>query len=184
MVTFGEIVEGTVITSHDKKRVACVTNRDDKWLVMVDGLRGKEYDGIGRGSLVFSPDATKMAYQAKRGDKWLVVVDEVEYRVVHPGGGDSIGAIQNVRALRIASGEVGDDTAVVDHHSEAHPILHGRIAGVLHVVLEGVLTVRNGPQLFAHPALSVILKLGADGVNPLQPVGVEQLVDALFSDVQ
>ena len=52
--------------------------RGGKWLVVVDGVEGKEYDGIGKGTLVFSPDSKRVAYEAQRGGKWLVVVDGVE----------------------------------------------------------------------------------------------------------
>jgi hypothetical protein len=58
--------------------VAYPTEREDKQLVVVDGVEGKEYDGIGPGSLVFSPEGKRVAYAALRGDKWLVVVDGVE----------------------------------------------------------------------------------------------------------
>ena len=46
--------------------------------MVVDGVEGKEYDGIGQGSLVFSPDSKRVAYAAQRGGKQLVVVDGVE----------------------------------------------------------------------------------------------------------
>jgi hypothetical protein len=48
-----------------------------QWVV-VDGVEGKEYGGIGRESLVFSPDSRRVAYVARRGGKELVVVDGVE----------------------------------------------------------------------------------------------------------
>lgn len=45
---------------------------------MVDGVEGKEYDGLGGGMLTFSPDSKRVAYWARRGDRWLVVLDGVE----------------------------------------------------------------------------------------------------------
>ena len=41
----------------------------------MDGVEGKEYDGIMEGNPVFSPDSKRVAYAANRGGKWLVVVD-------------------------------------------------------------------------------------------------------------
>ena len=81
-VSLGKIDPGIVgkslIVSPDGKRLAYVVQRGGKWLVVVMGVAGKEYDGIGRGSLVFSPDSKRVAYGAGRGGKWLVVVDGVE----------------------------------------------------------------------------------------------------------
>jgi hypothetical protein len=44
----------------------------------VDGLEGKEYDGILKGSLVFSPDSQRVAYGAQRRNKWLAVAAGTE----------------------------------------------------------------------------------------------------------
>ena len=44
----------------------------------MDGVEGKEYDGIGIGTPLFCPDGKRVAYEAGRGDKSLVVVDGVE----------------------------------------------------------------------------------------------------------
>jgi roadblock/LC7 domain-containing protein len=61
------------VFSTDGKHVAYAAQRGDKWLVVVDGQAGLEFEGI---SLpVFSPDGKRVAYTAKRGEKWLVVVD-------------------------------------------------------------------------------------------------------------
>ncbi|MCX7778531.1 MAG: hypothetical protein N2381_10850, partial [Armatimonadetes bacterium] len=43
--------------------------------VVVDGVEGKEYDGIVKGTLIFSPDSKRFAYGARRGGKEFVVVD-------------------------------------------------------------------------------------------------------------
>jgi hypothetical protein len=44
--------------------------------MVVDGVVGKEYDGIG--DHAFSPDSKRFGYAADRGGKWSVVVDGVE----------------------------------------------------------------------------------------------------------
>jgi len=70
------IVGKTLAVSPDSKRVAYDAQRGQKWLVVVDGVEGKEYDGIG--ALLFSRGSKRVAYAAKRGQKWLVVVDGFE----------------------------------------------------------------------------------------------------------
>ena len=64
--------------SPDSQRVAYVASVGNKWLVIVDGEEGKQYDGIGEGSLIFSPDSQRVAYAARVGNKLLVVVDGEE----------------------------------------------------------------------------------------------------------
>jgi hypothetical protein len=63
--------------SPDSQRVAYLARRHGKWFVVVDGVEGKKYDGIGW-FLHFSPDSKRVAYFAKRGEEYLVVVDGVE----------------------------------------------------------------------------------------------------------
>ena len=58
--------------------------------VIIDGVAGKKYDGIGNGTLLFSPNGNRVAYAAFRGGKWLMVVDGVEgkeYDGIQAGGG-------------------------------------------------------------------------------------------------
>jgi hypothetical protein len=63
--------------SPDSKCLAYWAGRGGKWLVVVDGVEGKEYDGIG-GPPLFSPSSSRVAYWAWRGNKTFVVVDRVE----------------------------------------------------------------------------------------------------------
>lgn len=81
-VSLGKIDPGifpeTLAVSPDSKRVAYEAGRGKKQLVVVDGVEGKEYDGIGEWSALSSPDSKRVAYGARRGKKWLVVVDGVE----------------------------------------------------------------------------------------------------------
>jgi hypothetical protein len=74
--TLPGIIPATLAESPDCRHVAYVANRGDKQLVVVDGVGGKEYDGVG--NLVFSADSKRVAYQARRGGKQLVIVDGVE----------------------------------------------------------------------------------------------------------
>ena len=50
----------------------------DKWIVVVDGKEGVEYDSIMEGTPIFSADSQHLAYGAKSDHKWLVVVDGEE----------------------------------------------------------------------------------------------------------
>ena len=80
-VSLGEIHPGgtpeSLAASPDSKHVAYGAQRGGKVLVVVDGVEGKEYDGIADDSLVFSSDSKRVAYGARRGGKWLALVDGV-----------------------------------------------------------------------------------------------------------
>ncbi len=75
---------GRPIFSPDSQRVAYVAGAGGKWVVVVDGKEGKQYDRIGLDShsLIFSPDSRRVAYIAKVGDtwfnNWFVVADGTE----------------------------------------------------------------------------------------------------------
>lgn len=64
--------------SPDSRRVAYVAGRGKKFLVVVDGKEGSEYDRIDVGAPNFSPDSRRLAYFAQRGGKTLAVVDGIE----------------------------------------------------------------------------------------------------------
>ena len=66
---------GTPVFSADGKRVAYVARKDEKWLVVLDGRPGPEYDEIMEGLPVFSPDGKRVAYAAMKDEKWLLVLD-------------------------------------------------------------------------------------------------------------
>ena len=70
------IIDTSLMVSPDSRRLAYLAQHGDKWLVVVDGQEGKEYDGIG--ALLFSPDGQRVAYGAQHGAKWLVVVEGQE----------------------------------------------------------------------------------------------------------
>ena len=65
----------SLVVSPDSRHVAYAVKREEKWLVVVDGVEGKKYDGILEGMPVFSPNSKRVAYVAQRGGKWLVVID-------------------------------------------------------------------------------------------------------------
>lgn len=64
------------IFSPDSRRIAYPARRGNKWLFVVDGDEGKEYDGVWLGQ--FSPDSRHFAYVAPLGGKMCCVLDGVE----------------------------------------------------------------------------------------------------------
>jgi len=58
--------------------LSTTVQRGEKFLVVVDGKAGEEFDHIGKAGELFSPDSQRVAYWAKRGKRWHVVVDGVE----------------------------------------------------------------------------------------------------------
>ena len=64
--------------SPDGKHMAFIAVRGDNWLLVTDGVLGKEYEGIGESSLVFSPEGNRIAYAAMKDNNWLLVVDGAE----------------------------------------------------------------------------------------------------------
>jgi hypothetical protein len=62
--------------SPDSKRLAYLARREQKWLAVVDGAEGGEYDLAG--VPLFSPDSKRFAYIAGREKKFLVIVDGVD----------------------------------------------------------------------------------------------------------
>lgn len=63
--------------SPDSKRVAYAASSNGKWFVVVNGVKGKEYDDIA-GNIVFSPDSKHIAYAAKKNSKWFIVINNTE----------------------------------------------------------------------------------------------------------
>ncbi len=66
--------------SPDSKRVAYAAQVGKKWLVVVDGKEGKQYDGIvtiGGGKIVFDTP-TNLHYLALKGDSIYLVEEMIE----------------------------------------------------------------------------------------------------------
>lgn len=57
----------------DGRRVAYPARRGDRWMLVVDGVPGRPWDGIGE--VRFSPDGRRVAYGALEGTRWQVVCD-------------------------------------------------------------------------------------------------------------
>ena len=74
--------------SPDRVRDLRVLERHGQYIVL-DGKRGRTYDGISIGALAFSADSRHLAYAARRGDHWRIVVDGREQQPF-----DGIGALR------------------------------------------------------------------------------------------
>jgi Tol biopolymer transport system component len=71
-------IKGQIRFSPDGNRVAYVAGRSNKFLVVVDGKEGPEFDRIGVGAPSFSPDSRRVSYFADRGGKTFAIVDGIE----------------------------------------------------------------------------------------------------------
>ncbi len=71
-------VQQQIKFSPNGRRVAYVARRGEKFLVVVDGKEGPEYDRLRVGAPNFSPDSRRLAYFAERGGKTIAVIDGVE----------------------------------------------------------------------------------------------------------
>ncbi len=61
--------------SPDSQHIIYPAKRNDKWVLVKDGVEGPEYDEIETISEHFSNDSQRVSYVGKRGDKWVGVVD-------------------------------------------------------------------------------------------------------------
>ncbi|MEP6920353.1 MAG: hypothetical protein ABI967_04445 [bacterium] len=75
--------------SPNGRRVAFVAGRGKKFLVVVDGKEGPEYDRISVGAPRFSPDSRRVSYFAERGEKTYAVVDGIESKPFDYGSSDA-----------------------------------------------------------------------------------------------
>jgi len=72
----GRLVE-TLTVSTDSKRVAYVAECGDKYFMVVDGVEGKEYDGITRGRCLVFDSPTKLHTLAVRDSEFFLVEIEI-----------------------------------------------------------------------------------------------------------
>jgi hypothetical protein len=102
--------------SPDSSRVAYAVQKDNKWLVIIDGVEVGRYDDVGDPGtcIAFSPDSRRYTYLAKRDNKWLVVIDGKESR--QNEGLLTGGAIFSPDSRRVAYGAYNNNkwTVVVD----------------------------------------------------------------------
>jgi hypothetical protein len=113
------ILTESLVVSPDGQHLAYVAQRGLSWLVVLDGIEGKEYDGIMKGSPIFSSDGKHLAYAAQVGTKLLVVVDGKE-SVEYDGIGDgtllfspdckhfAYQAVRGLKCLIVVDGKEGE----------------------------------------------------------------------------
>jgi hypothetical protein len=71
--TFDAVPIGTLAMSRRGGHLAYAARAARRWRVVIDGVLGPAYDGIGE--LLYSADGEHLAYAAQRGRSWRVVVD-------------------------------------------------------------------------------------------------------------
>ena len=112
------------------------------------------------------------------------LVGSVEDGVVGGRRRDAVGAVDHPLGLRVGRAVVGDELVVSHCQRKPYP---GRVRGhavVLHAILEGVLAVGNLTDLLTHPAFGVVHQLDGSPVDELDPVLVQQCLEAALGDVQ
>jgi hypothetical protein len=101
--------------SPDGKRLACVAQRGNRSMVVIDGVEQGQYDRVEAGSLSFSGDGRHVAWVARRDNKQFIVVDGVEgkpYDRVLYQDGLSFADNQTIFAIGVIQRQVqhtGDD---------------------------------------------------------------------------
>lgn len=107
------------VFSEDGKRVGYKARAGDKYVVVVDGEAGPDYDGISDDDPVFSRDGKHVAYMAKKGGMWRLVLDGREDSQLWDqiGAGSPVFGPDSTRtaySAAIGEWEGGDHFAVID----------------------------------------------------------------------
>jgi hypothetical protein len=96
--------------SPDGRRLAYPARRHGRWVLIVDGLAGRAWDGIGE--VRFSPDSRRVAYGALLGARWRIVCDDRSGPEVDAVLAGSLSFSSDGRRLAYAAA-VGDERRVV-----------------------------------------------------------------------
>jgi Tol biopolymer transport system component len=78
---------GSPVSSPDSNRIGYAAQQGDHWCVVVDGVPGKESDGVT--DPIFSPDSRHVAYRRERGGRRSAIADANEGRCFDGLGGTS-----------------------------------------------------------------------------------------------
>jgi Tol biopolymer transport system component len=70
-----------IVFSKDGSKYAYEAKVGNKWMTVVNGAEGKQYDDI-PWYIIFSPDGNRSAYLAQDGDNTVVVADGIEEAVI------------------------------------------------------------------------------------------------------
>ncbi|MHB1000332.1 MAG: hypothetical protein ACYC27_13910 [Armatimonadota bacterium] len=104
------VIRPSVDSPLGMQRSAFVTMRDGKYSVVLDGVRGKQYDGISSSRLLFSPNGKRFAYVAQTGGKYTLVLDGKEWLLLD---GISYAAFTSDSKHVICIGETGKQKSVL-----------------------------------------------------------------------
>jgi formylglycine-generating enzyme required for sulfatase activity/Tol biopolymer transport system component len=105
---------GPISFSPDGQRVAYPAKKGSKWVVVVDGQAGPDYENISLGSSIFSPDSKHFVYGATKGNKWFIVMDS---KVMPESEYDAVGHFTfspDSSRFVYASGKANEQHIVVD----------------------------------------------------------------------
>jgi len=109
-----------IVFSPDSTRVAYFARSDDKWIAVIDGLEGKQYDSMmGTTTVIYSPDSKRVAYRAIAGDKVAVVVDGEES--LYFNAGSPIFSPDSKHLAYAISKDGGVDTFIILDGQELNP---------------------------------------------------------------
>ena len=81
LATAGLALRPGVLFTPDGRKLAYVARKNGKYFLVVNGIKGTDYDFIGL--FGFSQDGNHVAYGAKNRDKMVIVVDGKE-RAAYP----------------------------------------------------------------------------------------------------
>jgi hypothetical protein len=95
------------------------SHEDEKWCVVVDGEKQKDYSGTGQGTIVFSPDSQHIAYVAATATNWFVVCDGEEQKM-YEGIGNAVIFSQDSKWL-VYVGRTEGKSYVVVNANEGKP---------------------------------------------------------------
>jgi len=74
-ISIPTLVQNSLVASPDLQRAAYISRFRDGMCVVVDGVEGEKFDGIGEGTIIFSLDSKRVAYVAGKSEKQFVVHD-------------------------------------------------------------------------------------------------------------
>jgi len=134
--TRGTVYDGgeDPVFSPDGQHYGYLAIRGTKWVAVLDGQEGPEYDGMASGSIAFNADGTRSAYVAGVGKQWQVVLDGT------PGP-----VLQNVFEGRVRISDDGLHHAWLSRENGKWvAILDGQAAAERYDTI-----VRNGPRCWA-----------------------------------
>jgi hypothetical protein len=125
------------INSPDQNHTAQLITNSKKVFIVIDGKKGKEYDGISPESIVFSPDSSRLAFRAKK-------LDEKLYKQYKTKGLGLLGLEKAVKKLVVVDEKEHDgydgsiSEAIIFSPNSRHFAYQAFILGREFVVVDGI----------------------------------------------